>query len=324
MRLGLLDVGSSAARLDLVDLDSGRPRASWSHKARTRLAEHTGPGGVVSTDGIERTGLAVEECVKAAGSDLPRFVVAYGTSAVRDASNSAEIRRRIGDAAGVQVGVFSPRSEAALSYHAAHRWAGESDGRMTTVDIGGGTADAATGKREYPREVGTVPFGAATLSREHVFSDPPSKKEVRALVDAVESRLPDTFAFLVDSDLGRTLALSTVFRQLAVLTESGKGKRVRRPERLHRHKVTEWIPHLATLDHEERIALPGISRTRSYRALAGAVLAEALLRVLDIDTVEICPWGLREGLVLRFLEAYEQESKRPRRAVRAAAEHILS
>ncbi|QGK69564.1 exopolyphosphatase [Allosaccharopolyspora coralli] len=324
MRLGLLDVGSSAARLDLVDLNAGRPRANWSHKARTRLAEHTDPDGAVSADGIERTGLAVEECVKAAGTDLPRFVVAYGTSAVRDAANSAEIRRRISDAAGVQTGVFSPRSEAALSYHAARRWAGPSEGRLTTVDIGGGTADVATGKQEYPRKVLTVPFGAATLSREHVVSDPPREEEFRALVDAVASTVPDAFASVAGSDLGRPLALSTVFRQLAVLTESGHRKRIRRPERLHRHKVAAWIPHLAALDHEQRVALPGISRTRSYRALAGSVLAEAMLRVLDLDTVEICPWGLREGLVLRFLEAYEQESKRPRRAVRAAADHILS
>lgn len=325
MRLGLLDVGSSAARLDLIDLDRDRmPRPRWSHKSRTRLAEHTGQDGVVTRAGADRAVAAVQDCLAAAGDSLPRFVVAYGTSAVRDAANSTDLRRRIRKETGVRLGVFSTRSEAALAYHAARHWVGDDGTPLTTVDIGGGTADVATGRKSYPREVVTVPFGAVTLTREYVTSDPPGKKDMRALVDGVEASVPDAFAHLAGARLGRTVALSKVFRQLAVLTETGGSGRPLRPDRLHRHKITEWIPRLAALDHKKRAELPGISRNRARRILAGALLAESMLGVLDIDSVEVCPWGLREGLVFRFVDAYVNAEDGSRQAVRAAAEHILA
>ena len=87
MRLGLLDIGSTAARLELVDLDRAKlPRATWSHKEKTRLSEHTRADGHVTDAGAEQAARAVEGCVRAAGDRLTGPLVAFGTAAVRDAA----------------------------------------------------------------------------------------------------------------------------------------------------------------------------------------------------------------------------------------------
>ncbi|MGP4019875.1 Ppx/GppA phosphatase family protein [Saccharopolyspora sp. 5N708] len=306
MRLALLDIGSTAARLEIVDLDRSRmPRADWSVKARTRLAEHTRPDGSVTEPGVEQAVRAVRHCVRAGIDKGPDVLIAFGTSAVRDAANGAELRQRLSDAAGVRIGVLSPRDEAAVTYHAARRWHGRCGSRLTTVDIGGGTTDVATGIDARPTDVVSLPFGAARLTRQYLPDDPPRPRHVEELVAAVRSAVPRSLSNFSDADLGHPIALSKVLRQLAVLTESSPGKVARHPDRLVRAKLRPWIPRLAELDQAQRAALPGVSRSRSRRILAGAIVAELILRTIGLDELEICPWGLREGLVFRFAEAHD-------------------
>jgi len=56
-----------------------------------------------------------------------------------------------------------------------------------------------------------------------------------------------------------------------------------------------------------RAQLPGVSAHRARQVLAGAIVGYELMRGLDIDAVRVCPWGLREGILLRRLETYEPE-----------------
>ncbi|MEV6226557.1 exopolyphosphatase [Saccharopolyspora shandongensis] len=306
MKLALLDIGSSAARLEIVDLDRSRmPRADWSAKARTRLAEHTGADGLVTELGVEHAVRAVRHCVNAAIDEKPDALIAYGTSAVRDAVNGAELRQRLSEAAGVRIGVLSPRDEAAVTYHAARRWHGRCGTVLTMVDIGGGTIDVATGTGGEPADVVSLPFGAARLTRQYLPDDPPLPQQVDELVAAVRGTIPGSLRTFSDRDLGHPVALSKVLRQLAVLTESSPGRMARHPDRLLRAKLRPWIPRLAELDQKQRAALPGVSRSRARRILAGAVVAELILRTIGVDELEICPWGLREGLVFRFAEAHD-------------------
>ena len=324
MRLGLLDIGSAAARLEIVDLDRSRiPRASWSFKARTRLAENTGPDGVVSEDGIAHAVRAVRDCVRAGGGKVPGALVAYGTSAVRDAVNGAELRRRLADAAGTRIGFLSPHDEAGLTYHAARRWHGRADTTLTTVDIGGGTVDVATGTGAYPADVVSLPFGAARLTRQYLPGDPPAQDQIDDLVQAICSTVPRSLTRYADADLGHPVAQSKVLRQLAILTESSGRRMVRHPVRLVRANLEYWIPRLAVMGQAERAGLPGVSRTRARRILAGAIVAEVVLSAIGVDELEICPWGLREGMVFRFVDVCEQVGAE-RDAVRTAMSEIFA
>ncbi|MBQ0924641.1 Ppx/GppA phosphatase family protein [Saccharopolyspora endophytica] len=301
MRLAMLDIGSAAARLDIVDLASPRmPRATWSVKSRTRLAEHTLLDGRVTEEGIADAERAVRHCVSAASDKPTEALIAYGTSAVRDASNGARLRKRLGEAAGVRIGVLTPRDEAAVAYHAARRWHGRSGRAMTTVDIGGGTLDVATGTGTDPDLVVSLQHGAARLTRQFLPDDPPTPAQLADLRHELHATIPKALRRV---EGGHPLALSKVLRQLAVLTESSPDELARRPHRLRLKRLSRWIPRLAELDHEQRAKLPGVSRSRGRRILAGAIVAEVIMESLELPELEICPWGLRQGLVYRFLEA---------------------
>jgi exopolyphosphatase/guanosine-5'-triphosphate,3'-diphosphate pyrophosphatase len=62
------------------------------------------------------------------------------------------------------------------------------------------------------------------------------------------------------------------------------------------------VPKLAAMTAAQRAGLPGVSLGRSAQLLAGALVAEAVMELFGVDQLRICPWALREGMILRRLD----------------------
>lgn len=71
------------------------------------------------------------------------------------------------------------------------------------------------------------------------------------------------------------------------------------------------IPKLARLPARKRAELDGVSRPRSRQILAGAVVARAAMTALNVDSVDVCPWALREGIVLHYLRSLQPSHDDP-------------
>lgn len=63
-----------------------------------------------------------------------------------------------------------------------------------------------------------------------------------------------------------------------------------------------WLPKLAEMTAQQRTELPGVSLGRAHQLMAGAVVAEAAMDILGISELAICPWALREGVILERLD----------------------
>jgi exopolyphosphatase/guanosine-5'-triphosphate,3'-diphosphate pyrophosphatase len=100
-----------------------------------------------------------------------------------------------------------------------------------------------------------------------------------------------------------SVATSKTFKQLARLAGAApqrEGPFVRRT--LAAADVARLIPRLARLSSAQRVKLRGVSRPRSGQILAGAVVAKAAMSALNVRLLDVCPWSLREGVILRHLE----------------------
>ena len=62
------------------------------------------------------------------------------------------------------------------------------------------------------------------------------------------------------------------------------------------------LERLATMTISERAQLQGVSVARAPQLLGGAIVAEAAMDLLGVDSLEICPWALREGVILDRLD----------------------
>ena len=305
MRLGVLDVGSNTVHLLVVDAHrGGHPDPVRSHKVELHLAELLQSDGSLGRVGTEALIGAVRSAREAADVEGAEDLVAFATSAVRDATDSTLVLDRVRDQTGVDLEVLPGEDEARLTFLAVRRWFGWSAGRLICLDIGGGSLELATGVDEEPDVAYSLPLGAGRLTREWIPGDPPKRREVAALREHVRAALATAAPGLAaagDSDRG--VVTSKTFRSLARLDGAApyaEGPRV--PRSLSRTGVEHLIELLAGLKASDRSRLPGVSSSRAHQLLAGAVVAAEALAALGLDTVDVCPWALREGVILRRLD----------------------
>ncbi|MGW1409986.1 Ppx/GppA phosphatase family protein [Streptomyces sp. NPDC002403] len=305
MRLGVLDVGSNTVHLLVVDAHPGaRPLPAHSHKAELRLAELLDEDGAIGPDGVDRLVATITVALQAAEDKGCEDVLPFATSAVREASNADQVLARVRDETGIDLAVLSGAEEARLTFLAARRWFGWSAGRLLVLDIGGGSLEIAYGMDEEPDAAVSLPLGAGRLTAGWLPGDPPDPAEVKALRRHVRARIARSVGEF--TRLGRpdhVVATSKTFKQLARIAGAARstdGLYVQRG--LTRKALEEWVPKLATMTTEQRGGLPGVSEGRAQQLLAGALVAEGAMDLFGVDELEICPWALREGVILRRLD----------------------
>ena len=189
--------------------------------------------------------------------------------------------------------------EARLTFLAVRRWFGWSAGRLGVFDIGGGSLELAVGADEEPTVARSVPLGAGRLTRDWLDTGR-THEELRLHARSVIADVAGPL--LRGGHFDRAVATSKTFRSLARMcgaASSSEGQYVRRV--LRRSDLRPLISEIVHLDVEEIAQLPGVSHDRAHQMVAGAVVAEAAMDLFGVDELEICPWALREGVLLEHL-----------------------
>ena len=305
MRLGVLDIGSNTGHLLVVDAHGGAaPLPAFSHKQALRLAEHLDERGAVTRAGIDALTDFCASAVRVAEDRGCQDMLGFATSAVRDAVNSDEVLAHVNGVTGVDLEVLSGEDEARLTFLAVRRWFGWSAGRLAIFDIGGGSLEIAAGADESPDVAWSLPLGAARLARTWFGADGPDEETIRRLRRQIRTEIArDAGNLLRPGPPDRAAATSKTFRSRARIcgaAPSGDGALV--PRVLERQTLAEWIPKLISLSPEELAHLPGVSPSRTHQIVSGALVAEACMDIFDLPALEICPWALREGVILESLD----------------------
>ena len=278
MRLGVLDVGSNTVHLLVVDAHRGAPPVpAASYKEELRLAQLLDTDGALSATGADRLVNAVIEARRLAEEAGTEDLVAFATSAVRDASNSSVVLGRVRNETGVDLQVLSGSAEARLTFLAVRRWCGWSAGRLLCLDIGGGSLEIATGVEEEPDAATSVPLGAGRLTRDWLPDEPARFEAMTGHVHAMLDR--ELGGIIAADDHDRAVATSKSFRSLARIcgaaASSGYGPYVRRELRLDDLSARSSPDSAGMTASASGPNCRAPPPSRSAQLLAGAVVAEA-------------------------------------------------
>ncbi|MBA9004948.1 MULTISPECIES: Ppx/GppA phosphatase family protein [Thermomonospora] len=309
MRLGVLDVGSNTVHLLVVDAHRGaRPLPAYSHKEEMRLADLL-DGDRISKEGRQRLLAFVRDALRVAEDKGVEDLLAFATSAVREAANGEEVLAEVNAATGAGLQVLPGEEEARLTFLAVRRWFGWSSGRLLVIDIGGGSLEIASGIDEAPDVAISLPLGAGRLTRDRLAGDPPDPerlRELRRYVRAEIARRVGEVARYGPPD--HAVATSKTFKQLARIAGAAPSTEGPLVKRVLRHAdLIEWSEKLARMTVRERSELPGVSERRAPLLPAGAVVADAAMDLFGVPELELCPWALREGVILRRLDTIPAE-----------------
>jgi exopolyphosphatase/guanosine-5'-triphosphate,3'-diphosphate pyrophosphatase len=310
MRLGVLDVGSNTVHLIVVDAHRGaHPTPMHDDRWLLRLAEQIGDDGMLSKAGEKALLRAVQEACDQAEKQGCEELMALVTSAIRDAENGLEVLDRVRERTGVDLQVTSGEEEARLTFLAVRRWFGWSAGKLLVLDIGGGSLELAAGLDEDPDVALSLPLGAGRMTRRFLPDAQDGGRPDLAALAKLDAHAADLLGPAAKQlrAVGRpdlVAATSKTFRTLARLTGAAPysaGLQV--PRQLTQEGLGQLVGFVARIESSALAELPGVSPDRAHQVPAGATVAAAAMRLLDVPCVRICPWALREGVILRRLDS---------------------
>ena len=301
----MLDLGSNTVHLLLVDAHYGAaPVPASKLKMPLRLSGHLGDDGRVDDSAVTQLIDFITRGQRLAEDKGATEIMAFATSAIREAANGEQVLARVRDETGLEISVLSGEDEARMTFLAVRRWFGWSSGRILGFDIGGGSLELASGTDEEPDVAVSLPLGAGRMTRDFLAGDPPTPESVRELRRHARASIAQVAGRLRRVGEPRmAVATSKTFKQLARIAgaaPSSEGIHVQRVLRLD--DVRALVPRLAGMSAAERGRIPGVSEGRSEQMVAGAIVAEAAMELLEIEELVVCPWALREGIILHRLD----------------------
>ena len=295
----------------VVAVNTHTDRAKYVGKEAKEVIGRT-PGSIVAVrplkDGViadfETTTILLQEFIRKAMHGkmfararviicIPSGVTAVERRAVRDAADQAGAKPVliVEEPMAAAIGAGLPTTEPT--------------GCMV-LDIGGGSLEVAMGSDEEPTVALSAPAGAGRVTTEFLPSGMATPDELEDVRKNVRKILePMVKVFPQSKHPNHAVGTSKTFRSLARLC----GAVMRAPGRedswiMTREQLEDWIPRLAAIAPEQRVALPGITPERTMQIVGGGVVADEIMKALNIQEVEICPWALREGAILRWLDQF--------------------
>ena len=220
MRLGVLDVGSNTIHLQVVDGHLGAPPVpNSSHKSVIRLTEYLDESGAITNLGIDRITESILGNMKSAEHLDIDELLAFATSAIREATNSDDVISHVNKVCNIDLQVLSGEEEARFTFLAARRWLGWSAGDLLVLDIGGGSLEIARGAEEDPIFKTSMQLGAGRLTRKFLKGDPFTSKSLKALEEYLEEKIQPLAASLSTFEKDSAAGTSKTFRTLAKLAQ---------------------------------------------------------------------------------------------------------
>lgn len=272
-------------------------------KEMVRLGHRTLANGSLSAEAMH-TGIRTLAVFRtlAERQGVTRFT-AVATSAVREAKNGGDFIQRVNDEVGLRVKVIPGREEARLIYLGV-RHAIDLRGAPTLIlDAGGGSVELILTEDEKALAMHSLKIGVARLSEKFLSADPPSGRDLAALEAFVTEQLDPVLDRFGKRSVRRLVGTSGTMLNLISMAGYQRGE----PPNGHLNnfavsadEIAKVRRLLAKTDREERLRIKGLDGKRVDLIIAGACLADYLLRRLDATQMVACTWALREGLLLDF------------------------
>lgn len=303
VRLAAIDVGTNSVHMVIADVRrDGRIDVVDRMKEMVRLG-----GDVFRTGRLSAASMALATRTLGTFGRLARArgvkrLRAVATSAVREARNGAEFVERLRRATGVPVRIVSGPEEARLIVRAVLHAAGADERPRLMVDVGGGSVELALLERGRVTWLVSLPLGVARLDQRFFEYDPPLAREVKRLERHLEEELGPWLARARRAGAEEIVGTSGTITALVTMARAARHEDTGRLDgaRAGAGDLARLRRRVLAADADRRAGLPGADAKRIDQLPAAVVLLDFIARRARLDTVRLCTWALREGLLLEL------------------------
>jgi exopolyphosphatase / guanosine-5'-triphosphate,3'-diphosphate pyrophosphatase len=305
-----IDIGTNSLHMVIVRIEPTLPAFTMiaKEKETVRLGDRDLETGELKLEVIKKAIACLKRFQELAKSLEAESIIAVATSAVRESPNGREFLHQIETEIGLSVDLISGQEEARRIYLGVLSGMEFNQQPHIIVDIGGGSTEIILGDSEDPRSLTSTKVGAVRLTGELISTDPISNTEFQYLQayarGMLERSVEDVLSKLQPGEIPKLIGTSGTIETIAMIHAKEKMGVV--PSTLNGYKFSlqdlrTWVTRLRRMNNVERAAISGMPEKRSEVILAGAVILQEAMTLLDVESVTLCERSLREGVIVDWM-----------------------
>lgn len=293
MKYGAIDIGTNSMRLMIATVENGVLTGKQKWLFPTRMGEGLGKDKVLDPKVMDRNLEALTQAGKICEDHGVEHIIAFGTSALRDATNKEEFLQEAKRRTGVSVEVLSGDKESTLAFLGIIASVPEKD--ILVLDVGGGSTEWVVVRNGNKVRSASIDVGAVRMKEAYVQNDPPDIKELDAIRKHVEDAFSQAWKGLDLTDLAVVGIGGTATTMSAMNQEMTEY----RSEKIQNSKVTllqmeEMLEKLGSQTLEARKETPGLQPARADVIIPGMLIVlegmkaakKMVMIVSDSDNLE--------------------------------------
>jgi exopolyphosphatase/guanosine-5'-triphosphate,3'-diphosphate pyrophosphatase len=299
MRLAIIDLGTNSVRFDVVEVgENGEVIKLHREKLMIRLGER-----VFLRRRLDRH--ASEVCLEAFSSfqkTLKEFhvrrVVAFGTSALREARDGERLIEKIKKKTGITLRIISGDEEARLIARGILKYEKSLLGKFALIDIGGGSTEVSICSGRKVLRGASFPLGTARLQQVFLKSIPPNLDEngKGTSLDQLRRHVRGILLYRLVSEewpkVSRILGSSGTIRALTRISKKETGSPI-----IERNYLDDLVKRMLKMSRDGLLQVSGMESRRVDMILSGAILLQECMNAVHANRVELTEYSLRDGIL---------------------------
>jgi len=301
--IAIIDMGTNTFHLLIAEMSS-KPKIL----VREREAVKVGKGGinkkVITDEGFARAITTLEKFKAIIDQHGVRKTLAFGTSAIRNASNGNDLIEAIRTKTGIEARIIDGEEEADLIYRGVRSGLDLGKENSLIVDVGGGSVEFIFGNHDGVQWKKSFDIGGQRLLEQFQEHDPIGQSEVAALKDFLKRELESLTEPWKKYNPSTLVGVSGTFDTLSEMFCARKGLPYY-PDDPETPFDIEAFPgiykDLLANDRAGRLALPGMIEMRVDMIVVACVLVDYILATHQFKNIRVSSYSLKEGVLASLL-----------------------
>lgn len=303
-RTAIIDLGTNTFHLLVAEWDERSFRVVWNERRPTKL----GVGGInrnlITPEARDRALTTLKAYRQQADQLGVSQILAFGTSALRNAANGAELAYEIKRETGIETRIISGDREAELIYEGVNLALHLGNDPQLIVDIGGGSVEFIIANGADIRWKQSFEIGGQRLLEKFQHNDPILPQEIEALqyhcanvLAPLRSALAEHQPNVLAGSSGTFDTLSEIYCHRHGLTYAEE------PETpFDIHSFPEIYHDIISRDRQGRMQIPGMIELRVDMISVACALVDYILRLRDFRAIRVSSYSLKEGVLARLMK----------------------
>lgn len=232
-------------------------------------------------------------------------VIAFATSAIREAKNSGDFIRRVKEETGLKIKIISGKEEAEFIYYGVRNAVKIGNSSDLLFDIGGGSVEFVLVNQKGLQLLESRKIGVARMCERFVASEPIASHDIKMLEQYFTAEMVTAVEKASQLKVTRAIASSGTAQNIARMIQSMKGSQSETSLNNSTFTRTEFqalYQAILPLGAAERKKVTGLDEKRVDLIVPGLILVDMIFRLFNLTEIVISDSALREGMVLHYLK----------------------